>query len=63
VSQQQRQVGAVPSRVDQGRVAQLVQRPPGARLEQFAGSPVRQPRPAGRVQVEVSDRAGWPAVT
>ena len=39
MSQQQRQVGAVPSRGDQGRVAQLVQRPPGARLER---SPARR---------------------
>ena len=45
-------------------MAQLVQRPPGAHAEQFGGSPVRQPPPpAGRVQIEAGDGAGWPAVT
>jgi hypothetical protein len=45
-------------------VAQLVQCPPGAHAKQFAGSLVRQPGPpAGRVQVEAGDGAGWPAAT
>jgi hypothetical protein len=45
-------------------MAQLVQRPPGTGLEQFGRTPVRQPGPpAGQVQVEAGDRAGWPAIT
>ena len=60
--QQQRQVGAILGGVGEGRMAQLVQRPPGTNAKQFGGPPVRQPGPpAGRVQVQPGDRAGWPA--
>ena len=58
--QQQRQVGAFLSGMGgEGRMAQLMQCPPGARLEQLGRPPIRQPRPpADRIQVGCGDRAG-----
>jgi hypothetical protein len=62
--EQQRQVGAVLGGVGEGRMAQLMQRPPGTHPKQFGGPPVRQPGlSASRVQVEAGDCAGWPAAT
>jgi hypothetical protein len=62
--QQQRQVGAVLGGMGQGRVAQLVQRPPGAGVKQFGRPPVRQPGPAaGLIQVQAGHGADRPAVT
>ena len=56
--QQQRQVGAGLSGVGERRVAQLMERPPGARLEHLGRPPVRQPRsPTGRVPVEAGGSA------
>ena len=60
--QQQRQVGAILSSVGEGPMAQLMQRPPGARVEQLGRPPVRQPGPpASRVHIQAGDRAGRPA--
>jgi hypothetical protein len=52
------------SSVGEGRVAQLMQRPPRARVKQLGRPPVRQPGPpAGRVQIEAGNGAGWPTAT